>query len=130
MLVALWIALAPFGWRDPYRSAVSCSPAAVAMWQTTVVSVGSAGYWVPETPAVSGYWSYSLGNRWVPARPAVAGYRVAAKPTVYVPTACALAARRRLETAGLLLGLTVIGLVVGRRILGVRIPSTDGRGHG
>jgi hypothetical protein len=37
---------------------------------------------------------------------------------VYAPTACAQKARIRLETAGVLLGLTAIGLLVGRRILG------------
>ena len=97
-LVALGIALLPFGWRDPYKSRVDCSPAVVSAWERTT-----------PTPVDEN------------ARGAFAEYLRSTSRSR--PTACAEKARIRLETSGVLLGLTAVGLAVGRRILRPEILS-------
>jgi hypothetical protein len=92
VLVALGIALLPFGWRDPYEARVDCSSPVVAAWDR--------------------YPSGTLA----PTRRG-AGRLAAFPSTMAGPTACAKKARGRLATSGVLLGLTLGGWFVGRRIL-------------
>jgi hypothetical protein len=96
VLVALWIGLAPFGWRNPYKAKVDCSPAVASVWETSKA-------YVSTLPApTSGFRT--------PGNP----FPGASGPS---QTDCAKHARLRLETSGVLLGLTLAGWLVGQRIL-------------
>ena len=101
VLVALGIALVPFGWRDPYKARVDCSPALVSVWQTN--RVGYQPY-VPITPT-SGKFDNLFPAQTVDTQ---------------VRTACAKKARYRLESSGVLLGLTLAGWLVGGAFFGRR----------
>lgn len=97
VLVALGVALLPFSWRDPYKARVDCSPAVLAAWEHT------GGGFAPTLGATQAHGAGSLPSSGISRSSG--------------PTPCAKKARTRLETSGVLLVLTGIGLVAGRRIL-------------
>jgi hypothetical protein len=114
VLVALGIALMPFA----VNPTTSCSPAAVSALQTRSVRAWSdplsTGYQPLFTPPTAGSSTFDpVTHEWS----SVASLAPTQPVMVSVPTACAKKARPRLESSGVLLALTTIGWLVGRRII-------------
>src|SRR5579884_3296598 len=110
VLVGLGIVLMPFS----SKSTGDCSPAAVSAWQTKSVPAWSDPLMTTTTVESSTF--DPVTHTWT--TPPTNLDNILGRPRlVSVTTPCAKTALYRVESSGVLLGLTAIGWLVGSRIL-------------